>query len=466
MATGLSVSATDRIDLVKPVITPAESARLDASADISVLMERAGLAVALAAAEMGAGYGSRVSILAGPGNNGGDGFVAACFLRARGADVTIHQIGQPKTAHLRTRFARALDAGARPAAVEELRSPDLVIDAVFGGGMRAGLPAGLRSWIARHTPVLSIDVPSGLDPLTGEPGADCFTADRTVTFHALRTGHLLGQGPDRCGAITVADIGLHGGDPTFLVVEAEDAPRPPRPRTAHKWSAGSVLVMGGGRGMVGAAVLAARSALRFGAGAVGVSSPDVELVQAAAPELLAVDDLPSRYKVLVVGPGLGGAAADFVLGVIEDPRPAIFDADALGHLSIDLLRRRLGPTILTPHAEEFRRLTGEEPSPEAARFLALETRTVVLLKGNPTFVTDGGVPWVVTSGGPELATIGTGDVLVGMIAALIGRGLDTVGAARSGAFWHGVAGAELARSGTVTADMLADEIRRHAWETT
>jgi hydroxyethylthiazole kinase-like uncharacterized protein yjeF len=428
-------------------------------------MERAGLAVALAAVELGARYGSTVAILAGPGNNGGDGSVAARLLHGRGVAVTLHLLSEPVTDPARAALARARQAGVRVRPLGPPHPVDLVIDALFGGGYRPGLDPVVEAWLAVPTPVLSVDVPTGLDPLDGTVAQAAFTATRTVTFHALRTGHVLGAGPDRCGVVTVADVGLEGGGPDLMLAEAIDAIRPPRRRVSHKWSAGSVVCVGGSLGMVGAAILVARSALAFGSGAAAVAVPDVALAQTAGPDLLAhlIDRVPDRYGVIVVGPGLGDLAPEVVPGFLDDPRPVIFDADALGAVSIEQLSARTGPSVLTPHAGEFFRLTGVEGGPAAARELAGSSGAVVVLKGNPTFVTDGGTPWVVSSGGPELATIGSGDVLAGMIGALLSRGADPLRAAVSAAYWHGVAGADLARAGTVTADRLAGHIRGFAW---
>lgn len=449
-----------------PVITPAEAARLDqaATVPVEVLMDRAGRAVALSAVAMGAAYGSQVAILAGPGNNGGDGLVAARYLRRRGVGVRVHSFGDPKTAAAQSAQRKAQVDGVRFESANHLGPVDLIIDSVFGGGLSRGLPPELKPWLEHPAPVLSVDVPSGLDPATGEVIDVSFTATRTVTFHAFKTGHFLGQGPDLCGEVKVADIGLIGGTPEFLVTEKMDAPLPPRPRTAHKWSAGSVLVVGGGRGMVGAAILAGRSALHFGAGAVGLAVPDESSLAAstAAPDLLhySIDQLPGRFQVLVIGPGLGNGHQELVRRVLAEWRgPVVVDADALA--AVDATKRvRSGPLVVTPHQGEFRRLTGIEPTPQAATDLAAATGAVVLLKGNPTWVTDGSAPWVVTSGGPQLATIGTGDVLAGMVAALLSAGVPALSAARSAAYWHGVAAADLGVTQTVTADALSRHIGR------
>ncbi len=308
-----------------------------------------------------------------------------------------------------------------------------------------------------------MDIPSGLDPATGDLTDEAFHATRTVTFHALKVGHVIGSGPDVCGLVTVADIGLEGGNPELLLTEEDDAPRPSRPRTAHKWSTGSVLVVGGSSGMTGAAVLAGKAALGFGAGAVGLAVPEdaADVAAASAPELLhySIDDLPERYDVLLIGPGMGSDRVDLAAKLISSwEGPVVVDADALAAVGSELTASRRFGTVVTPHAGEFKRMTGQEPSYLRARELAGRLDATVLLKGNPTFITDGEVPWVVNTGGPELATIGTGDVLAGMTAALLAGGEAPVVAARSAAYWHGRAGAEIARTRVVTAMRLVNEI--------
>lgn len=450
---------------MRPVITPAEAARLDQVAvdSVEVLMERAGRAVALEAVRMGASYGSKVIVLAGPGNNGGDGYVAARLLRQRGVAVEVEALGDPRTRPALTAMGRARNSGVRIGPLGPVRPASLLVDALFGGGFRKGLPDEVRSWMTSPVPVLAVDVPSGLDPTTGLVEA-AFAAKRTVTFGALKTGHLLREGPDRCGEVIVADIGLPEGEAELLVAEEADAMRPTRPRTAHKWSAGSVLVVGGSPGMIGAAILAGRAALNFGAGAVGLAVPDASaaVASASAPELLhyPIDDPPTRYNVLVVGPGLGLDRVDYAVKLIAHwAGPIVIDADALAAVDTEhpLTNRK---AVLTPHAGEFERLTSSAPTYQAAQALARSFGTTVLLKGNPTFVTDGTTPWVIDTGGPELATIGTGDVLSGMIGALLAVGLSPIEGARSAAYWHGRAAADLAALRTVTAAALVEHIAR------
>lgn len=452
-----------------PVLSTAESSRLDAEASdrIDELMSAAGWAVASAAIELGAGYGTRVAVLAGPGNNGGDGWVAAARLQRRGVRVTAHQLAEPKTAVASRARDRALDAGVEVASVQDRpsRMPDMIVDAVFGAGLRSGMPAELVPWVESDATVVAAHVPSGLDPDTGVADEHCFRAATTVAFHAPSPGHVLGDGPDVCGKVVVADIGLDGGRPLFTIAQPADAPRPARDRRTHKWSAGSVLVVGGSSGMIGAAVMAARSALHFGAGSVGLAVPDqqLEAVALLAPEILAYPQsaLPERFDVVVAGPGMGDRR-EAVAAVLDHEGLVVLDADGIDAAGVDAVTARSAPTVLTPHAGEFERFAGTDADREAAGELAADIGAVVLLKGNPTFVTDGGTPVAITSNGPELATIGTGDVLAGLVGSLAARGLDPMTAAVSAAHWHGVAAADLARITTVTADRLARHVGRFA----
>lgn len=446
-----------------PVVTVAEAARMDAAANdpTEVLMERAGHAVALAAADLGAGYGTRVTVLCGPGNNGGDGYVAARHLAGRGAAVEIQALAPPRTPAARAAATQAKSARLPIRTLSSPRRTDLVIDAVFGGGARRGVPPELGPW-TEVAPVVAVDVPTGVDPDSGEVDGIAFTAEVTVTFGALKPAHILPPGRDRCGRVQVVDIGLGPANPMMTVVEDGDVGLPPRARDAHKWSAGSVLVVGGSAGMVGAAILAGRSALAFGAGAAAVASTRFEGI--VVPELLTyplerLEQALARFDVTVVGPGLGDHP-EILEEVLRGASRVVVDADALR--SAPRLARAEPDLVLTPHAGEFSRLSDHPPGPEGAVELARRVGGVVLLKGHPTFVTDGGAPRVVISGGPELATIGTGDVLAGMIAALWARGMAPVEAATAAAHWHGVAGADLAAETTVTADRLVGHIGRYS----
>jgi NAD(P)H-hydrate epimerase len=471
---------------MQPVITPAESARLDKAAEDSIetLMERAGFAVAVAAADMGAGYGDVVTVLAGQGNNGGDGYVAAKHLAKRGAHVTVQSLGFPKGDFSPARQAAtaAVEAGVKVENLGDPVSTDLIIDAVFGVGFRGELPVEVIPWTRVDAPVLAVDVPSGIDAATGEVNGPSFLADLTVTFQAAKTGHFLRSGPDRSGELRVVDIGLGVPHAEFLLTEAADAPVPIRDRRAHKWSTGAVAVVGGSPGITGAAMLATRAALNAGVGAATIvcaaslvpiyASLDPGVMAAGvgnshrfrARDLDGVLEVVERYDVLVVGPGLGPVEPAFVEGLLDRwPGVLVLDADGINALdSLAPLAARDAPTVITPHAGEFGRLTGQDATYAAAEQVADKTGAVVLLKGTPTFIADGEDIWAVTTGGPELATIGTGDVLAGMVGAFAASGLSAEEAARSAAYHHGLAGSRLAERHTVTANELAEEIGRQA----
>ena len=462
--------------MMRPVLTAEQSRRQDdlASVEPRILLDRAGLAVALQAVALGAGYGRRVAVLAGPGNNGGDGYVAARYLAGRGASVDVYPLTEPRTGPARWARRLAESEGATVRAWEDVRSADLVIDALFGAGFRGKLP-DLSRWEAVPA-CLAVDVPSGLDATTGVSGPGTLVADATVTFHGYRVGHLVGSGPDVCGKVMVADIGLPDVAPEMRLCEEGDAPLPVRDRTVHKWSAGSVLVLGGSDGLDGAATLTARAALRAGAGAVMIACPPTVEEKVRSPEImtraigtarsLTVGDLPQvlelagRFDVVVIGPGMGSAPdlGSFVTGFLRGCEgPVVADADALNALDGPAGLAGRGETVITPHTGEFFRLTGRTASYQEAARLADDTGITVLLKGAPTFVMGTG-RWVVNSGGPELATIGTGDVLAGMIGAFWAAGLDGPVAARSAAYWHGRAAADLQRTRTVTADQLVEHL--------
>jgi hydroxyethylthiazole kinase-like uncharacterized protein yjeF len=446
----------DRV--VTPVVTVEEMRAIDAAAVVPtpVLVERAGWAVARAALElMGGGYGRRVLVLAGPGNNGADGRVAARRLRRRG--VT----------------AEVIDVADAPAS---LPPADLVIDAAFGTGLT-------REYVAPdpgRSPVLAVDIPSGIDGDTGALLGRPMTATRTVTFAAWKAGLLLGAGPAHAGDVEVVDIGLDVSRATVHVLddEAVAAMLPARPRDAHKWNA-AVLVVAGSTGMTGAAAMAAAAAQRAGAGMVQLAVPGVpggigpvEAVSLAvdesrwAAQLLddEVVDL-DRSGAAVVGPGLGTSMAtrhQIRRFVADAPLPLVVDGDgltALGGDAATVLAGRRAATVLTPHDGELARLTGAGPAEDRiglVRRLASSTGSVVLAKGPTTVVAEpGGAVRLVTTGDARLATAGTGDVLSGIIAALLAGGLDGFDAASSGAHLHGTAGRLGPAPGTIATDVIA-----------
>ena len=437
-----------------PVVTPAEMADIDAGAaePVDVLIGRAGSAVARTARSMlGGTYGRVVNVIAGPGNNGADGRVAAERLAADGA------------------YVRVFEVGSRP---ERLPECDLVIDAAYGTGFHG-------TWtppVIGAARVLAVDIPSGVDGLTGVAGSGVLAAERTVTFAAMKPGLLLGDGLRLAGRVTVADIGLDPSGTTAYMVERADVARwyVPRPADAHKWSRG-VRVVAGSVGMTGAATLCSSAAMRAGAGIVWLSSPGtdpagpVEVVGRALPPVgwgdAVVDDL-DRFGALVAGPGIGRGDA-MLAGVVElvrrSPVPTVIDGDGLFALAEvngarDTVRGRVSPTVLTPHDGEYRSLMGDGPGAdriEAARRLAAEWSVVVLLKGPSTVIADAqGRARVVSDGDQRLATAGSGDVLSGVIGALLAAGLDPFDAAAAGAWIHGAAGNSRRATGLVAGDLV------------
>jgi ADP-dependent NAD(P)H-hydrate dehydratase / NAD(P)H-hydrate epimerase len=419
---------------------------------LDALVERAGAAVARAGLRMlGGAYGRRVVVVAGKGHNGDDGRVAARRLGARGARVAV------------------LDA----ADGLSIGPCDLVVDAAYGTGFRGTYVAPA---LAPSTPVLAVDIPSGVNGDTGVAAPGAATADATVTFAALKPGLLLREGPVRSGRVIVADIGLDVSRARQHLVEDGDAVLPARPRDAHKWQA-AVRVVAGSPGMMGAARLTALSALRAGSGMVRLGVPGAtpadlpvgEMVSSTLPaegwDEAVLADL-HRFSALVLGPGLGRSPATSaaVRRLVGDaPVPVVVDADALNVLGeaasvSSLTAKRTEAVVLTPHDGEFARLAGSGPPPDrlaGARDLAAGTGAVVLSKGPTTIVADpGGDTLLVTSGSPRLATPGTGDVLSGMVGAFVARGLPPLRAAAFAAHVHGRAAGLGPSDGLVAGDLL------------
>lgn len=450
-------------DGVIPVLTPEHMRNADAAAlgmvsDSTVFIRRAGHAVAKAAKQMMNGaYGRRVALIAGPGNNGNDGRVAAEWLTSWGASI------------------EEFPADAVGELVFVAREHDLIIDAAYGIGFRGTWSAP----IVIDVPVLAVDIPSGLDAHTGETRGRVMAAQRTVTFAALKTGMVLNDGPAVCGEIDIVDVGIDPVDDVdTYVVEAGDVAAwlPPRPRDAHKWNQ-ALRVVAGSPGMSGAASLVSAAAMRAGAGIVHLSwrhgdamSPPTEVVGRPLPasdwsRFLATDDV--RFDALVIGPGLGrgddvGAEVRDVLQSVE--LPAVVDGDGLvGAIDpvggYSALESRAAPTVLTPHDGEFAALGGDAESTDridATRTLARVTRSVVLRKGPTTIISDvDGAVYLVVSGDERLATAGSGDVLAGIIGAFLARGLAAHEAAAAGAYVHGMAGSSCPTEGTIARDIVA-----------
>ncbi|WP_420445401.1 NAD(P)H-hydrate dehydratase [Candidatus Poriferisodalis sp.] len=452
-----------------PIVTPAEMAEIDAAAPegTDVLVARAGAAVAIEARRMmGGTYGRRVLVAAGKGNNGADGRVAATALERWGVRC---RIVMP---------TEALELVAAANAAPGTSAPwDLVIDAAYGTGLRG-------SWGADRpppVPVLAVDIPSGIDALTGEDHG-CWPATSTITFGAFKPGLLLYPGAAAAGEVQLAPIGLDtSGATSWLVTDADAdmALRSPEP-TAHKWRR-AVRVIAGSPQMRGAGHLVCAAAQQAGAGMVVISSPGLRAADVARPaEAVARDLRPGnwtdaslegieRFDAAVIGPGIGTdptASAQMACFISECPVPLVVDADALSAVGDrpECLSPRTAPTVLTPHDGEFARLAGGPPAADrfdVVRQAAAALGVIVLLKGPTTLVSappsESGSSTVlaVASGTERLATAGSGDVLSGVIAAVLageapGRDLDDIATSvAAAAHWHGRT-ASIATAGGVT----------------
>lgn len=454
-------------------VTPQEISELDRSAIASgtpsaVLMERAGTAVADLAQKMMRDPARPVIVLAGPGNNGGDGFVAARLLLQRGYAVSVHcAFADPQSCSDDCRLNRSayLDAGGRECTSLPF-APGLVIEALLGTGFKGKLKGpvleAIQSFIPLGCPVLSVDCPTGVNGLTGEADPSAVRADVTLTFAAPKLGLLLPPGCGHTGALFVHDIGIPV--PENHLRQVMDVPGarallPARPVDAHKGSFGRVLVLAGSELMPGAAIMAAMGAVRSGAGIVElcVPLPAATAVSGRLPEALCgyflpgdVTSLPdpSGFSSAVIGPGMGADAgtAKIVRYTVEKWRiPLVLDADALNVMDRELASAlpSRNDVVLTPHPGELSRLTGCSAELgkrfDAAAKLASVTGCSVLLKGKPTqlFMPDGGRVMNPT-GNNGLATGGSGDVLSGLIAGLMAQGLVPARAASLGAFVHGL----------------------------
>jgi hydroxyethylthiazole kinase-like uncharacterized protein yjeF len=480
---------------MRVVVTPNEMGQLDratieAGTPETVLIERAGSAVAWQARQLlGGTYGRRVVVACGKGNNGADGRIAARKLRGWGVRV------------VELAIADGLD---RDDASREIARADLFVDAMFGTGFRGAL-GGDAAWLTDELTsvrVLAVDIPSGVDGLTGAVHGAAVHAHTTVCFAYLKPGLLFEPGRSCAGAVEVVDIGIriperwHGSmlagelpPLTRATTTASDARRAVVPRAAggHKWSAG-VLVVGGSAGMIGAPGMTARAALRTGSGMVVAAVPGAEaaariggaeVVAKALPatpdgalDRGSIDELlgayVERFKALALGPGLGRApetASVVARLVAEAPIPIVIDADALYVLAEDAepLARRAAAghplAVITPHDGEYARLAGRPVGDDRAAdayALGAKLGVVVLLKGPATVVTDpSGRVRINTTGSRDLATAGTGDVLTGIVAALMARGAPAFEAAAAAAGIHGRA-AEVAgtASGLVAGDLI------------
>ncbi|MEV7445894.1 NAD(P)H-hydrate dehydratase [Streptomyces sp. NPDC091204] len=427
------------------------------------LMQRAaaGLA-AVCAGLLGRVYGSRVVLLVGPGDNGGDALHAGARLARRGAAVTAVPM-DPERMHPGG-LAALRAAGGR---VEEAvpHRADLVLDGLLGIGGKGGLrpaAAALVERIPSGVPVVAVDLPSGVDADTGEVAGPAVTADVTVTFGAYKPGLLIDPGASRAGVVRLVDIGLELPSPQVEALQHADvAGLLPEPTAASdKYRRGVVGIAAGSAQYPGAAVLAVAGALRGGAGAVRYAGPAAEAVLARYPETLIG---PGRVQAWVVGPGLGEGRAGEVADLLAEDVPVLVDADGLRGLDADVLRARTAPTLLTPHAGEAAALLGvsresvEAGRLEAVRKLAAGYGATALLKGSTTLVASGGgAVRVNPTGSSWLATAGSGDVLSGLAGSLLAAGLSGADAGAVAAYLHGLA-ARLT-GGPLLAHQLAEAV--------
>ncbi len=431
--------------MLEPLYTAEEARRAEAGHDVGELMERAGAAVALEVATRFPAA-RRIAVVCGGGANGGDGRIAARLLREAGRDaVETHAV----------------------------EGADVIVDALFGTGF-AGEPrpdaaALIERMNAAGAPILAVDLPSGVDASNGEVAGPAVRAALTVSFHGPKVGVAVAPGLFHAGDVVVADIGLEPGATTHRLVDARILELVPRKGAADtKYTAGSVLVVGGAPGTTGAVCLAAEAAFRADAGYVAVAVPpeslpavEARLLEPVKRTWADVGDAVRRAGAVAIGPGLGrsaeaGALVARLLRELE--QPVVLDADALHGLEAGDWR---GPVVLTPHAGELGRLLGEASSwvdahrLEAARRAAERFGCVCLLKGADTIVAAPGQDVLVClADAPALATAGTGDVLTGVLAAYLAKGLEPRLAAAAAA----TATAEAVRRVPFTTGVLASDV--------
>ena len=476
-----------------PFFRTVDLRRIEAAAVGQPLMQRAGLAAAELAGAIVAERGSPLLILAGPGNNGGDAFVVATLLRQRFFDVRVVFAGAadrlpPDAAAAHQRF---VDAGGVTLAASPAEPRwSLIVDGLFGIGLTravaepyAGLIAQANALASRDAcPLLALDCPSGLDADTGTRRGATIVASHTITFIGTKPGLLTGDGPDCCGKLTVATLGL---DAQAL---ANDAGRTvgrdlfaaqlkPRARNSHKGSNGNAGILGGASTMVGGALLAARAALRLGSGRVylGLLDEKAPAFDAQQPELMLRPPqalLATPLTVLACGPGLGTShqACALIEAACQLELPLLLDADALNLLAVEgelqlALATRDAPTLLTPHPAEAARLLDcsvaavEADRLAAAVELASQYRAWVALKGCGTIIaTPAGELYLNTTGNPGLATAGSGDVLTGIVTALLAQSWPPLAALLAGVHLHGVAADTLVAQGCGPLGLTAGEL--------
>ncbi|MBV8156033.1 MAG: NAD(P)H-hydrate dehydratase, partial [Dyella sp.] len=449
------------------------------------LMQRAA-AAALVCLRQHWPHARRIAVYCGPGNNGGDGFLLAALAREAGLQAEVIALGDSRgddAVRARKEFERG--GGVVQAWHEDLPlpAPDVQVDALFGTGLQRALAPDVAALVQRiHAtgkPLLALDVPSGVNADTGAVPGEAVRADVTVTFIAAKRGLYTGFAPGHVGQVQWEPLGLPEALWEASLADAqfmEPATLPARPRQAHKGDNGHVLAIGGDHGTAGAIRLCGEAALRAGAGLVSVATRGEHLValNAARPELMAhevhgpqaLEELLGRATVLAIGPGLGRGAWGHALWMtaLDAGKPMVLDADGLNLLAAEP-RPFAGPTVLTPHPGEAARLFGCDTAAIAAdrfaavRELARRYGAVAVLKGAGSLVadTDGRVavcPW----GNPGMASGGMGDLLTGIVAALLAQGCDAWQAACLGVGLHARAGDLAARQhgerGLLASDLL------------
>ena len=462
-----------------PVLTPQEVRAVESRAarsNGSSLMERAGRATAEAARRIAKDTGSPILVIAGPGNNGGDAWVAAAYLGESFHKVVVLDAAGTKPKATEARTAKA-GLEKRPDTVvrewPEGLQPALIVDGLLGIGLARDVDLRFAGIIARinasGVPVLAIDCPSGIDSGSGAVRGSAVRADHTITFIAHKIGLHTADALDHRGSLTLDDLGA-GADAASLAKGSLLTPEvvkdwlQPRPRNSHKGRFGAVAIIGGNRGMVGAALLAARSALLCGAGKVraGLLSSDAPPVDLDRPEIMLgpIDDA-MEMEVIVAGPGAGQSPSATSVSMFERTilpaliaaaKPVVFDADALNAIAFNasletaLVARRSGPTILTPHPAEAARLL-HKGTPEvnddrlgAALAIAQRFNAHVVLKGAGSICAFPDGRWSVnTTGNAGLAAAGSGDVLAGMIGAFLAQKLEPEKALQYAVCLHGAA---------------------------
>jgi ADP-dependent NAD(P)H-hydrate dehydratase / NAD(P)H-hydrate epimerase len=440
------------------------------------LMERAAEAAVDLLEQIGI-LNSDFQIFCGKGNNGGDGLAMARMLLDRGCNVNVYILdgsnpGTKDFNHNLKRFPRETISIESEKDFPSLTEDQHVIDAIFGTGLNRPMQ-GIAAKLAEHinqsgAKVISIDVPSGL-PADGVVEGNAIRADHTITFQTCKLSFLLPSNGEFVGLVHVVDIGLHKEyyrnleTPYHLIDEEIIASiYKPRKRFSHKGNFGHALLIAGSYGRMGAALLATKAAVRAGAGLTTVHIPSCgyEILQTGIPEAMVTTDFNSsiitetekdlsKYSVIGIGPGIGTASEtrDFFQGLLGNyTRPMVIDADALNIISSQklLLKKIPAHSILTPHPKEFQRLFGDQENDltrlETAKNHAADLQSVIVLKGHHSFIaTPSGKSYFNSTGNAGLAKGGSGDVLTGIITALLAQGYDSVSAAILAVYLHGLA---------------------------